>query len=156
MSFILANVTAFAAMVVVFPTEVTSPFMLALVVTVDALPPILKLVTGVVDVTTNGAVPVATVDVIVPVVDNEIPDIVPVAVTEDGVIAPRVKVIAGVVEGFVIDPLTPFAVTTDAEVTVPVAGITQLNEPAVEPAVRTLPLLVVLVAGMCKLPSPVG
>ena len=32
-------------------------------VTVAALPPILRLATGVVDVTTNGAVPVATVDV---------------------------------------------------------------------------------------------
>ena len=50
-------------MVVAFPTEVTGPVKIALVVTVAALPPILKLATGVVDVTTNGAVPVAIVEV---------------------------------------------------------------------------------------------
>jgi len=45
-------------------------------------------------------------------------------------------------------PVTP--------VTVPVVGVNQLSEPAVAPAVSTLPLLVVLVAGTCKLPSPEG
>ena len=49
--------------VVAFPTLVTSPVKFALVVTVAALPPILKLATGVVEVTTNGAVPIATVEV---------------------------------------------------------------------------------------------
>ena len=62
-----AFVITLAAMVVALPTEVTSPVKLALVVTVPALPPILKLVTGVVDVTTKGAVPVATVEVNEPV-----------------------------------------------------------------------------------------
>ena len=42
------------------------------------------------------------------------------------------------------------------EVTVPVVGVVQLNEPAVAPAVSTLPLLVVLVAITCRFPSPVG
>jgi len=79
---ILAYVTAFGAMVVAFPTEVISPVELALVttvvalptlvtipvrfalvVTVAAFPPILKLATGVVEFTTSGAVPVATVEV---------------------------------------------------------------------------------------------
>jgi len=55
---------------VALPTLVIGPVRLALVVTVDAnvavaaLPPILRFATGVVDVTTNGAVPVATVEVI--------------------------------------------------------------------------------------------
>ena len=35
-------------------------------------------------------------------------------------------------------------------------AVVQLKEPAVDPAVKTLPLLVVLVAGTCRLPSPVG
>ena len=79
---IFSIVTAFGAMVVAFPTEVTSPVELALVttvvelpilvtipvrfalvVTVAAFPPILKLATGVVEFTTSGAVPVATVEV---------------------------------------------------------------------------------------------
>ena len=55
------------AMAVALPEEVTSPVRLALVVTVAALPPILKLATGVVEVTINGAVPVATVEVNEPV-----------------------------------------------------------------------------------------
>jgi len=60
---------AFVTTVVALPTLVTIPVKLALVVTVEAnvavaaLPPILRLSTGVVDVTTNGAVPVATVEV---------------------------------------------------------------------------------------------
>lgn len=43
----------------------------------------------------------------------------PVSATELGVIAPSVKVIAGVVVGLLTDPETPFAVTTDTVVTVP-------------------------------------
>jgi hypothetical protein len=62
-SAIEAVVIAPSVMVVAFPTEVTGPVKFAFVVTVAALPPILKLATGVVDVTTNGAVPVATVEV---------------------------------------------------------------------------------------------
>ena len=49
--------------VVVLPEEVTSPVRLALVVTVAAFPPIFRFVTGVDEVTTSGAVPVATVEV---------------------------------------------------------------------------------------------
>ena len=45
------------------PELVIGPVKLALVVTVAALPPILKLATGVVEVTTNGAVPIAIVEV---------------------------------------------------------------------------------------------
>ena len=49
----------------VFPTDVIGPVKLALVATllaVAAFPPILKLATGVVEVTVKGAVPLATVD----------------------------------------------------------------------------------------------
>ena len=44
------------------PTEVIGPVKFAFVVTDAAVPPILKLATGVVEATVNGAVPVATVD----------------------------------------------------------------------------------------------
>ena len=47
------------------------------------------------------------------------PVTVPVAATEDGVIAPSVRVIAGVVVGFATVPLTPLAVVTEVLVTVP-------------------------------------
>ena len=43
----------------------------------------------------------------------------PVAVTEVGVIAPKVKLIAGVVEAFVTVPEIPFAVVTETELTLP-------------------------------------
>ena len=42
------------------------------------------------------------------------------------------------------------------EVTVPEVGAVQLTEPAVMPAVKTLPLLLVPVAITCRFPSPVG
>jgi hypothetical protein len=48
------------------------------------------------------------------------PERLPVAATLDGVIAPRVKVIAGVLVAFATVPDTPFAVTTETLVTVPV------------------------------------
>ena len=47
------------------------------------------------------------------------PVTVPVAATEDGVMAPSAMVIAGVVVGFATVPLTPFAVVTEVLVTVP-------------------------------------
>ena len=50
------------AILVAFPTEVIGPVKFAFVVTDPALPPILRLATGVVEVTVNGAVPVPTVD----------------------------------------------------------------------------------------------
>jgi len=46
-----------------------------------AFPPILKLATGVEELTTSGAVPVETVEVIKPDVDKEVPDTAPVAAT---------------------------------------------------------------------------
>jgi hypothetical protein len=47
------------------------------------------------------------------------PVTVPVAATELGVIAPKVKVIAGVVVAVATEPETPFAVMIEVEVTVP-------------------------------------
>jgi hypothetical protein len=47
------------------------------------------------------------------------PVTVPDAATEVGVIAPNVRLIAGVVVGFTTVPLTPFAVVTDTLLTVP-------------------------------------
>ena len=47
------------------------------------------------------------------------PVTVPTDATEEGVIAPRVKVIAGAVVGLATDPETPLAVVTDTLVTVP-------------------------------------
>jgi hypothetical protein len=57
------------------------------------------------------------------------PPIVLVAATVVGVILPRVMVIAGVVVGFATEPETPFAVTTDTDVTVPdeITGVTHFN-----------------------------
>ena len=55
------------------------------------------------------------VDVNVPVV----PDTAPVEATEDGVIAPSVSVIAGVVVADATEPETPLAVVTETLVTVP-------------------------------------
>lgn len=62
---IIPLVIAPVPMEVAFPTEVTGPVKLAFVVTVVAVaafPPMLRLATGVVEVTVNGATPVATVD----------------------------------------------------------------------------------------------
>ena len=63
------------------------------------------------------AVPRVTLPVLVPLRLD--PPTVPVAVTEVGVMAPSVNVIAGVVVGVATIPLTPLAVTTEADVTVP-------------------------------------
>ena len=60
------------------------------------------------------------------------PVTVPVAATEDGVMAPSAMVIAGVVVGFATVPLTPFAVVTEVLVTVP---------PPVPVALRVLPVM---------------
>lgn len=103
------------------------------VVAVAAFPPILKLATGVVEVTTKGAVPVAIVDV------NCVPDKVPVAATEVGVIAPRVNVIAGVVVGVATAPETPLAVVTDTLVTVPTVGVLHIGANVVPCEVNTCP-----------------
>ena len=78
---VLAIDNAPSAIAVALPVLVTTPVKLAFVVTVAAFPPIFKLATGVVDVTTNGAVPVATVDVSCPVTLK----LVPVAAPNTGV-----------------------------------------------------------------------
>ena len=59
--------------------------------------------------------------------------------TEDGVIAPSVRLIAGVVVDVATDPLTPLAVVTLTEVTLPTPAAThEVVEPFVD---RTLPEL---------------
>ena len=58
--------------------------------------------------------------------------------------------------GVVVPVATLMGDVPVTEVTVPVVGVVHLNEHAVAPAVRTLPLLVVLVAITCRFPSPVG
>ena len=63
------------------------------------------------------AVPIVTFPVLVPL--RLEPVTVPVAATDEGVIAPRVRLIAGVVVDVATVPLTPFAVVTETEVTVP-------------------------------------
>lgn len=63
------------------------------------------------------AVPSVTSPVLVPL--RLLPPTVPVAATEDGVIAPRLKVMAGVVVAVATVPETPLAVVTDTDVTVP-------------------------------------
>jgi hypothetical protein len=55
-----------------------------------------------------------------------VPETVPVEATEVGVIAPRVRVIAGVVVLVATEPETPFAVVTLTEVTVPVPAAVQV------------------------------
>jgi hypothetical protein len=83
-------------------------------VAVAALPPILKFATAVVEVTTNGAVPVAMVEVICPLVLMEV-----------GVIAPNPIVKAGVVVDVAHVAVTPLlAAAVDTDVTVPVAAAT--------------------------------
>ncbi len=75
----MAVTTLLVPMVVTLPSLVTSPVKSALVVTVAAFPPIFKFATGVVEVTTNGGVPVATVEITcVPVIveaDTTAPDV---------------------------------------------------------------------------------
>ena len=61
------------------------------------------------------------------------------AFTEVGVIAPKVRVIAGVVVGVATEPETPLAVTTDALVTVPAVGVVQVGAKVVPAEVKTCP-----------------
>ncbi len=63
------------------------------------------------------AVPMVTLPVLVPL--RLEPVTVPVAATLVGVIAPSVRVIAGVVVGVATVPLTPLAVVTETDVTEP-------------------------------------
>jgi hypothetical protein len=84
--------------------------------------------------------------VLVPLLDPEKlePDRVPVAATELGVIAPRVRLMAGVVVAVATVPDTPFAVVTDTEVTVPeplpVAVIT-VSPPLVDTLIPVPPVI---------------
>jgi hypothetical protein len=86
-------IPVFDAIEVALPTLVIGPVKLALVVTVPAVvavaafPPIFKLATGVVEVTINGAVPIATVDT------NTLPDTLPVVAKLVPVAAPMFGVI---------------------------------------------------------------
>ena len=63
------------------------------------------------------AVPMVTLPVLVPL--RLEPVTVPEAAIDVGVMAPRVRVIAGVVVGVATVPLTPLAVVTETDVTVP-------------------------------------
>jgi hypothetical protein len=56
-----------------------------------------------------------------------VPVTVPVEATEVGVMAPRIIVMAGVVESLATVPLTPFAVTTEVVVTVPPLDVKPLG-----------------------------
>ena len=85
---------------------------------VAAFPRILKVGTGVVEVTVKGAVPVETVET------NWVPVTDPEATTDVGVMAPNPMVRAGV--GVAIDQVavTPlFAAAVETEVTVPVVEL---------------------------------
>lgn len=70
------------------------------------------------------------VEAMLPLDDKLVPETAPVDATDDGVIAPNVNVIAGVVVDVATEPETPFAVVTETEVTVPlVAGAAQDGTP---------------------------
>ena len=73
-------------------------------------------------------------------------------------IVPGTEVVAAamLMIGVVVPVATEIAPLPVTLVTVPTVGATHDNEPAVAPAVSTFPLLVVLVAGTWRLPSPVG
>ena len=62
----------------------------------------------------------------------------PVDATEEGVMAPSVRLIAGVVVGFATVPLTPFAVVTEALVTVPPVLVALSVLPVIERFVPTI------------------
>ena len=65
------------------------------------------------------ALPVMVVWSPVLVPERFVPVTVPVAATDDGVMAPSVRLIAGVVVDVATDPLTPLAVVTETLVTDP-------------------------------------
>ena len=58
------------------------------------------------------------------------PEMVPLAATDVGVIAPSVRVIAGVVVAVATEPLTPLAVVTETDVTVPLALPGDAHDPS--------------------------
>ena len=76
------------------------------------------------------------------------------------VVAPVPPLAIGTIPKLIVGVVVPVATLMGevpvTEVTVPVVGVVQLKEPAVAPAVSTLPLLVVLLAITCRFPSPVG
>ena len=100
---VLAIERAVSAIAVALPTLVTTPVKLAFVVTVAALPEMF-----------------VWSPVLVP--DKLEAATVPDATIEVGVIAPSVSEMAGVVVAVATVPLTPLAVVTETEVTVPALG----------------------------------
>ena len=91
--------------------------------TVPAFPPILKLVTGVVDVTTNGAVPVITVDVIIFALEFPVIETFPPIFISCPIPTPPVVVIDPVVvliDGLLFDIFTLPVVDMLANVALPV------------------------------------
>ena len=111
---------AFVTTVAALPTEVTPPVRLAFVTTVAANDPVPLPVTPPVSVIVWSPVllPLTEVVPVTASVGVELPDMI-TELTDVGVIAPRVRLIAGVVVGSVTVPLTPLAVVTETEVTVP-------------------------------------
>ena len=72
-------------------------------------------------------------------VNVELPVVKVCPFTVVGVISPRVKVIAGVVVEVATEPETPFAVTTETDVTVPDPGLAHSIEVAPALTRRTCP-----------------
>ena len=90
-----------------------------------------------------------------------VPFHVPVAMVPRVVIFEEPAQVERAVFSTLLNPTSPFtSITTPVfpatEVTGAAGIVVQLNEPAVAPAVNTLPLFVVPVAGTCKFPSPEG
>jgi hypothetical protein len=105
---------------VALPEDVIGPVRLAFVTTVAAKLPVPEPVTPPVRVMVWSPVFAPEIE-LVPVtasVGVELPDKV-IEFTVVGTIAPRVRVMAGVVVGLATLPETPLAVATDTEVTVP-------------------------------------
>ena len=109
---------------------------------------------------------------VVTVPDNDKPDTVPVPdtlVTVPVLLVLLLNVFQSVLDKYpfvvllaceiliagVLPPDDEIGAVPVTEVTVPFVGVVQDNEPAVAPAVKTLPLFVVPVAGTCRNPSAV-
>ena len=107
----LVPVPVCEAIDVALPEEVMTPVRLASVVTVAALPVMFVwspvLTPEMVEVPVTARVGVLEPERVMPL-------------TEVGVIAPKVRVIAGVIVEVATEPETPLAVVTDTDVTVPV------------------------------------
>jgi hypothetical protein len=117
---VVADTVPFTVKPLRVPTDVIAGW--AAFVTVAAEPVILPLIVELtvkpVKVPTEVIFGCAAVVIVPPSV---VPVMLPEANMEVGVISPSVKVIAGVLVEFATTPLTPLAVTTDTDVTVPPA-----------------------------------